>query len=173
MLCRNQFQRFVVTDEQRSESDSLSLRIGVPGDHEFLLVEAFELQPVARSRGEIRTVGVLGNDPFPTFAASFAEVSFAFGFALFREAQRVLEVQRLRQQFLAFAQWQLAHIAVIEAQKIERIEPHWDFPTKFFRRVLELHSLLQFGEARDLPVESHDFSVYGKRIRFLRAKSLD
>src|SRR5712671_6960181 len=71
------FAILVITDEQRAESYPRALRIRVPADDEFLLINAFELQPIGGSPMNVGAVRMLRNEAFPAFAASLLVVRFA------------------------------------------------------------------------------------------------
>src|SRR3954447_10388712 len=76
----------VVADEQRAEADARALRLGEAADHDLLLEEALELEPVTRAAGAVRRIGALGDHALPALRAR----------ALVRRSRRA--VQRLAQR---------------------------------------------------------------------------
>ena len=64
-----------VADEERAEAGPAALRIGPAADHQLLLVDALELQPVRRATPHpVRRVGPLRDQALPAAGARLPQV---------------------------------------------------------------------------------------------------
>src|SRR6266545_8229843 len=90
----------VDAEQQRTEAGAAALRIGVPTDHELLVVLALELQPVLGPAARIWGVGPFGDEPFPALLARLSVELDPVADPVLGEAQRVGEVQQLVQPLL-------------------------------------------------------------------------
>src|SRR5262245_47941233 len=114
LTCVNQLSDFIVANEQRTETDADPLRICVAADHKLLLVDAFELEPVERAFGNIRAVGFLADNPFPSITTGLAIISFAISLHVLAETQSSPEIKCLLQQKLSIAKPEMANVIPIE-----------------------------------------------------------
>src|ERR1700674_5226527 len=94
---------FVITDEQRAKANSTAVGIGESTDHEFLAVDALELQPVGRAALDVGALGPLGDHALPSSCARFSPGGFALSVSMGRITQCIVERQGLVQQTLAMA----------------------------------------------------------------------
>ena len=148
------------------------MRIRVTANDKLLLIDALELEPIARERRDIRAVAVLGNDSFPTLLASLSVIGFAFHFAVLSKSQPVFEFNRALQQMLAVSQGQLPRVVCLGIEQIECVKPDRDLRSKLFRRVLNLHARLEFGEAGYAFIESHNLTSKTKVEDFCVSSAL-
>src|SRR5579863_8654630 len=64
---------FVIPNEECAEVRPAPCWIGVAADHELLLPDALELQPVRRAARDVRRLGALGDQALPARLARLAE----------------------------------------------------------------------------------------------------
>jgi len=76
----------VVAEEEGSDAVGAFAGEGKARDDEFLLVEAFGLEPIASARAAVGSVGSFGDDAFGVEGAGFAEDGFAVARDVFGEA---------------------------------------------------------------------------------------
>src|SRR5207245_7311759 len=78
----------------------------------------------------------------------------------------------LRQSVPTFSERKKPCVFTMQPKNIKSVEPNGNLAAHFVARPLQLHALLQLGEARHGPIEGHDFSIHGKCIRRLAAERL-
>jgi hypothetical protein len=122
----------VISHQQGPEPDAVSWRVRLSPDYELLFFRALKLQPIARSLRDIYALAILGDDPFPSSAASLAVIGLAFRFTVLGKSQRGLAIDCLSQEYFPAVQRKLASVVAIEVQEVEdyssRPEPRGAVP---------------------------------------------
>src|SRR5262249_6415353 len=90
----------VVVDapEQRTDPDARALRLGVAADHDLLLLETLDLEPVGTARAAIRRIAPLGDDALDAELAGVSQEIRARADDVIAEAQDGRFVSRPAQQ---------------------------------------------------------------------------
>src|SRR5207249_3212385 len=91
------FSGLVISNQECAEAGTTALWIGVAANHEFLFIDALELQPVSRPPRGIDAVAILGDDSLPAFSARFAIIGLSAGLPVLAKAKRIFERQCLCQ----------------------------------------------------------------------------
>src|SRR6267142_2587907 len=137
----------VIAQQQCPETDSVPVRLGISADDEFLLADALEFQPIARSPGDVCAVSILCDHPLPSTSARLPIVSFALGLTMVGEPQRPIEPEAVSKELLAVSERNLPRVVVIEIEHVEQIETYRNPAEQVGRRIRDLHAFLQLGKA--------------------------
>jgi len=121
----------VVADQQGPKTDALALGIGISCNNKFLFVDAFGFQPLAGPLGHIAATAILGNDSFPVPVAGFLVLGFAFGFAEFVQAQRLLKFEGILKELLPVSQRHVPQVVSIQVKEVEGIKSRGHSLPKF------------------------------------------
>ena len=157
--CVDQVFAAVKANQERAEAGPLPFGIGVADNDEFLLLHALEFQPVARPARHIQGLGIFCDHTFPSKAARVTVVGLSLGVAVAGESERVAKLERPAKEFFTMSERQLPCVVLIEIDQVEQAKPHRDAANQLGGRVLNLHALLEQGEARDVTFEGNDFAV--------------
>src|SRR6185369_11302626 len=108
----------VVAREQSAEVRPAAGGIGVTADHELLLPDALQLQPVLRAAGDVRCVGALGDETLPPGAAGLGVPPLGVIAPGFGEPQCRPWPDRPRKSGAALEQWPAGEILAVELEKV-------------------------------------------------------
>ena len=149
----------VIPDEQRAEVGPAAGGIGVTADHELLLPDAFELQPVPRAARDVRRLRALGDQPLPARPARLREPPLRVVAPRFAELQRRARPDRLRQPRAALEQRPISEIVAVELEQVKDAEDDRIRGHALRRGVRDPEALLEPAERRLLPVERDHLAV--------------
>src|SRR6266545_3807218 len=163
----------VVADQQRPQPHPRAGRIGPAADHELLLVDALELQPVLRAGVLVRRVGARGDQALPAPAAGVPVQRLALGVAVRQEAKWVPVGQRVAQQRLPVAELERGGVVALEMEDVEEVVEHRDAAAQRAGGVAELDAALEALEAGARPLERDDLPVDDEVVAALRFERAD
>ena len=109
--------------------------------------------------------GSLRDEALPPLLARGAERRLAVLVEMLREADRIVEGERVAQQRLAREQRQRGEVVAVEPDQIEEVEVDGHRGDLGGARSRVLHPSLQAGERRHIAVERDDLAVGDERRR--------
>ncbi len=154
------FVALVVAEEERADAAHAGVAgagQGVAADDEFLLVEAFALDPVGAAAGAVFCGRELGDDALGAHLAGVVEERGAIGFQVLGEAKDVVGDGRdeFGEERFAIAEGKVAGVVAVEVEEVEA-----EVGEVMFGAFLE--GGLQVGEAGGaVGAEDDDFAVEG------------
>src|SRR3979409_935434 len=81
--------------------DTPPTRIRVAADNEFLLMPALELEPVARSPGDVGAIAILGDNTLPAAPACSPKIGLAVPLTMLGKLQRIPKLESAAQYFFS------------------------------------------------------------------------
>src|ERR1700704_1150227 len=111
----------VVTDEKRTKADPASGGVGEAADHQFLFVDALELQPVGGSSMDVFTIPALRDQPLEASLTSLPIELFPFRVPVRHVSHWFLKIQGLSKQLLPVLEPDLGHVEAVDIHNVEHV----------------------------------------------------
>src|SRR5207302_7135231 len=150
---------FVVTQEQGAEADAAPGRIGEATDHEFLFIDALELQPIGGTAMRVRALPPFRDQPLETLLARLSIKGFALRVPVNHESQGRPKVEHPLEQILSMLESDPGEVEPIEIDQVKDVVKDRDAAPAGLLGVFDADPALELRKAGAVAFEGDHLAI--------------